>query len=348
MTPNCHKGNSYLYTLKQLFLVLADNVVRMTSPRRIPSSAEPARIVSGEAETHADLAPTPASGGMHKVNPDAFTQAGKSAAAKAMVAVGKSARVQQTMGLSPLLDAASAFARSGYETRIITEQSALELAKELDGSKSGFEARLVHMLLERTLDQALIGSRSRQRLSSSLNQAFGRTNERLDPERASNVDNLGIFRGEQGFTDTLLEQLSQRRMNTAAVVTAIKDIKTADALTAAYEAISKIFPSSAFPQSDRVKVLSAFLQTQGRLRANVVKITPGAGLMAPRLSIKERHISPWEKSVLGTHLKNAPVDELKSLKHQVIGIVATPLFGPKDCKSILAGAEQRLMLLQFL
>ncbi len=323
----------------------------MTAPRLIPGSLEPARIISGEAETQIGADATP-SGDLHRVNPDAYTAAGKSAAAKAMVGVQRSARsVPQSVGLSPLLDAASALARTGYETRIVSEASANEVALALDQCKSGFEVRLVHLLLERTVDHALIGTRARQRLSSSLNNAFSRTGERFSQSRPSNVDSLGLLRGEQGFTDTLIESLTDRGQNrTAAVVTAVKQTKSKEALGAAFDAVAKLLHTGVFSKSDRIKVLSAFLQAQGRLRTSVVPMAMGvgAGLMTLQVASKERSIDEAEARALGARMMNAPIEALEQMRQQVVALVRPPLFQKGEARAVLAEAEQRLMMLRAL
>jgi hypothetical protein len=321
--------------------------------RITPGSLDGPRAASPAEETRADspvpgLTPSPS---LHSTNPDAYTEAGRSHAARASVAVKAGPEIQATVGLSPLLDTATLLARTGFSTRIMTDDLAKELASHLDATRSGFESRLVHMLVERTVDHALVSSRGRQRLVSSLTQAFSRTGERLSPERPANIDGLGLPRCEQTFGDALFETLLKGGGTVPpSLLAIIKQTKSAPALGAAFDALSKVLNAGVFHRPERVKILSAFLQAQARLRAAVIPMAMlgGAGTMTLQLQNKERRMDAFEADALRARLKHADVSDLESMRQQLIAIIRPPLFAATEARQVLGEVDQRLMLLRAL
>lgn len=188
----------------------------MSAPRStLPVQGAPAQPTIQRGESFANLETKAETGkpAETKQKRDAFTQGGQSAAARAIVQTGRARAVEVAVpaGLSPLLDVTMRLAASAHATRQIDDAKANEVAAMLDRATVGFDVRLAHAVLERACVHALISSRSRQRLSSSLNAALGRTGERLGADRPQNVDSLGIIRGETGFADLLLEATKDRK-----------------------------------------------------------------------------------------------------------------------------------------
>lgn len=330
----------------------------MSAPRppQVKANVQPAQIQRGES--FADIPTRADAGEKPQEKRDAFTQGGRSAAAKALVQTSKAKLdVAIPAGVSSLLDVTMRLAASAYDTRQIDEGKAAECAAMLDRAHQGFDVRLAHLVLERACEQALIGSRARQRLSSSLNAALGRAGERLGQERAPNVDSLGLVRGETGFSDLLLEAVKDRKSSGLSsqrldqLKTAVREIKTADALRSAYDALAKLFPTPVLSRVDRQNLLAAFLQSQGRLRANVIAVTSAMGtqgVMAFAPPALEKALAPSERQALEARLKNAPIDELQALRAVVVAIIKPPLFRQADAKALLAITDQRLMMLRAL
>lgn len=143
----------------------------------------------------------------------------------------------------------------------------------------------------------------------------------------------------KGLTPQRLEQLKK----------AVRETKTAEELRSAYDALAKLFPTPLLTRGDRQALLAAFLQAQGRLRANVIAVTSAMGtqgVMAFASSACEVPLADSEKQALEARIKNAPIEVLAEMRATLASIVKPPLFPAKDAKSLLAIADQRLMVLR--
>jgi hypothetical protein len=235
----------------------------------------------------------------------------------------------------------------------VDDGRAAECAAALDKATRPFEVRLTHLALERACEQAIISSRSRQRLNSSLNAAFGRNKERLPAERPPNVDTLGLARGDSGFSDLLLEAMRERGSLTpqrlAQLVASVRELKSEEALKSAYDAVCKVFSTSLLSKADRPKLAAAFVQAQGRLRANVIAVSvsmrpQGVAAFAPPAG--EKPLQPYDRAMIEQHLKGATSEDLASMRKLIAAVITSPLFRAQDSKSLLGTLDQRTMFLR--
>ena len=329
-------------------------------PGQAPVAAGPVKVEQGES--FADI-PTKNESGPVKLQQgqrhDAFTKAGKSAAARSLVQPSrKIAAFNVPTGLPPVLDVTARLAAAAIETCQIDDARANECAAALDKAQRGFDVCMTHLLLERVCEHALIASRPRQRLCSSLNASLGRTGERLiATERDPSKDLLGIQRGDTAFCDLFLESVREKRGNGLAparltqLVQAVRDTKTADALKSAYDAIAKLFATPALSNGDRQKLLVAFLQTQGKLRANVISVTSATGVqgvMAFARAPIEKALTPSERAAIERHLKAAPAGQLEEMRDIVAALIVAPLFRAQDARPLVGAANERSMMLKLL
>lgn len=330
-------------------------------------SAAPAGAEAVVARTPSDLVPAapPQRSGNSPIKKDNFTTSGRSAAARALVQNTPSVPAPQvTVGQGDCVDAATAFAKLAFVQRLVDDDAANRVASALDKTKDGFATRLTHLTLERAMDYAVISGRARQRLSSSLTQAFGRTGEKLDPARDPNKDNLGLARGEARFTDALIEALAASRGgashdsalglsndSVAGLVKLVKASPTAEALRSAFEAFGKLLGTRAFSNHNRFQLLSAFLQGQARLRETVIPVThtmASQGLVALQPAVRSTPLSNFDIDALKTLTLKATPGELEAMRSMFVAVVRPPLFAAQDARKVTAAIDQRIMMVRVL